>query len=69
MSKSKRYTDEFKKEAAKQVVESGYSVTEVSVQLGICTLTKTLYHWHTDLHGSSIEITSSDDQAEIARLK
>ncbi len=31
----KRYTDEFKSEAAKQVVEQGRSVREVSGRLGI----------------------------------
>jgi len=67
MSKGKRYTNEFKKEAVKQVVERGYSVAEVSERLGICT--KTLYQWRTDFHGSPTEIKSSDDQAEIARLK
>jgi transposase len=67
MSKGKRYTDEFKKEAVKQVIERGYSVAEVSERLGICT--KTLYQWRTDLHGSPKETKSSDDQAEIARLK
>ena len=46
MSKGKRYTNEFKKEAVKQVVERGYSVAavaEVAERLGICT--KTLYQW------------------------
>ncbi len=67
MSKGKRYTDEFKKEAVKQVIERGYSVAEVAERLGICT--KTLYQWRSALHGSPKEIKSSDDQAEIARLK
>ena len=67
MSKGKRYTNEFKREAVKQVVERGYSVAEVSERLGVCT--KTLYQWRTDLHGSPQEIKSSDDQTEIARLK
>ncbi len=67
MSKGKRYTYEFKKEAVKQVIDRGYSVAEVSERLGICT--KTLYQWRTELHGSPKEIKSSDDQAEIARLK
>tara|TARA_R110002167_G_scaffold67357_1_gene190373 strand:+ start:598 stop:795 length:198 start_codon:yes stop_codon:yes gene_type:complete len=46
MSKGKRYTDEFKKEAVKQVIDRGYSVAEVSERLGICT--KTLYQWRTE---------------------
>ena len=67
MSKGKRYTTEFKKEAVKQVIERGYSVAEVAERLGICT--KTLYQWRTDFHGSPNEIKSSDAQAEIAKLK
>lgn len=67
MSKGKRYTEEFKKEAVKQVTERGYSVPEVAERLGVCT--KTLYQWRTAFHGSPKEIKSSGDQAEIARLK
>lgn len=67
MSRGKRYTDEFKAEAVKQIVERGYSVSDVAERLGICT--KTLYHWRSEKHGSSQQIKSSDDQAEIARLK
>tara|TARA_B100000700_G_scaffold195549_1_gene215203 strand:+ start:165 stop:323 length:159 start_codon:yes stop_codon:yes gene_type:complete len=47
MSKGKRYTQEFKIEAVKQITERGYSVAEVSERLGICT--KTLYHWRSQL--------------------
>lgn len=67
MSKGKRYTEQFKQEAVKQVVERGYSVAEVAERLGICT--KTLYQWKTAMHGSPQDIKSSDQQAEIARLK
>ena len=67
MSKGKRYTQQFKEEAVKQVVERGYSVAEVAVRLGICT--KTLYHWNASMHGSPQQIKASDDQTEIARLK
>jgi transposase len=67
MSKGKRYPEEFKREAVKQVVERGYSVAEVAERLGICT--KTLYQWRTSLEGSPKEIKSSNDQAEIAKLK
>jgi transposase-like protein len=41
MSKGRRYTEEFKNEAVKQITERGYSVTEVADRLGVCT--KTLY--------------------------
>jgi transposase len=67
MSKGKRYPEEFRREAVKQVIERGYSVAEVAKRLGIST--KSLYQWRTDLHGSPKEIKSSDDQAEIAKLK
>jgi transposase len=67
MSRGKRYTDEFKAEAVKQIVERGYSVGEVAERLGVCT--KTLYQWRSDQYGSSQQIKSSDDQAEIVRLK
>ena len=35
--KSKRYTEEFKKEAIKQVTERGYSVADVAERLGTTT--------------------------------
>ena len=47
MSKGKRYTQEFKIEAVKQVTDRGYSIAEVSERLGICS--KTLYHWRSQL--------------------
>ena len=41
--KGKRYTEEFKKEAIKQVTERGYSVADVAQRLG--TTTHSLYAW------------------------
>jgi len=43
MSSGKRYTEEFKIEAVKQVMERGYSVAEVAERLG--TTTHSLYAW------------------------
>ncbi|PWG73275.1 IS3 family transposase, partial [Enterococcus hirae] len=40
---SKRYPDEFKIEAVKQVVELGYPVAQVAKRLGITT--HSLYAW------------------------
>jgi len=40
---SKRYPEEFKIEAVKQVIEKGYSVAEVAARLG--TSTHSLYAW------------------------
>lgn len=40
---SKRYTDEFKAEAAKQVIELGWPVRETAELLGVSSYT--LYEW------------------------
>ena len=40
---SKRFTDEFKAEAVKQVTERGYPVSEVAERLGMST--HSLYAW------------------------
>ena len=67
MSKGKRYTQEFKNEAVKQTTERGYSVTEVSERLGICT--KTLYHWRSQLSEKPKPSKSSDEMFRIAKLE
>ncbi len=67
MSKGKRYTQEFKIEAVKQITERGYSVAEVSDRLGICT--KTLYHWRSQLSDKPKQAKSSDEQLRIAKLE
>lgn len=67
MSKGKRYTEEFKTEAVRQVVERGYSVDEVAVRLGISN--KSLYKWRNDLHGVKPQRNQMDHQAEIVKLK
>lgn len=43
MSKGKRYTEEFKIEAVKQVTERGCSVYDVAYRLGISV--QSLYDW------------------------
>ncbi len=60
----KRYTEEFRGEAVRQVTERGYSVGEVADRLGVSS--KSLYKWIRDT-----EIPSEDKEAktEIARLK
>ena len=40
---SQRYSPEFKDEAVRQIVERGYSVTEVSERLGVSS--HSLYKW------------------------
>ena len=65
---SKRYTEEFKIEAVKQVTERGYSVAEVAERLG--TTTHSLYNWLKRYGQKGSQQTNRiDDQAEIARLK
>ncbi len=65
---SKRYTEEFKIEAVKQVTDRDYSIQDVAKRLG--TTTHSLYAWRKQ-YGPSSKSTgnSSDQQAEIARLK
>lgn len=65
---SKRYTEEFKIEAVKQVTERGYSVAEVAERLG--TTTHSLYAWM-KRYGEQgpRQVNKADGQAEIAQLK
>ena len=68
MSKGKRYTEEFKIEAVKQITDRGYSVQEVAERLGIST--KSLYHWRDQLNGNKVVARSkSDDSVRIAKLE
>ncbi|EFJ8868116.1 IS3 family transposase, partial [Escherichia coli] len=64
----KRYPEEFKTEAVKQVVDRGYSVASVATRLDITT--HSLYAW-IKKHGpdSSTNKEQSDAQAEIRRLQ
>ena len=64
----KRYTDEFKSEAAKQVIEHGRSVREISGRLGISI--DSLYAWVREQRRSpqarQVDCASS---AELRRLQ
>ncbi len=64
----KRYPEEFKIEAVKQVVDRGYSVASVATRLDITT--HSLYAW-IKKYGpdSSANKEQSDAQAEIRRLQ
>ncbi len=65
---SKRYPEEFKIEAVKQVTEKGHNVVEVAARLG--TTTHSLYAWikRYDPQQPNI-VESSDALAELARLR
>ncbi|HDY8692020.1 TPA: IS3 family transposase [Klebsiella pneumoniae] len=64
----KRYPEEFKIEAVKQVVDRGYSVASVATRLDIAT--HSLYAWIKKYRpDSSTNKEQSDAQAEIRRLQ
>ncbi len=64
----KRYTDEFKVEAVKQITERGHSVYDVASRLGVST--HSIYSW-VKKYGKGPEHTANlnDQQAEIRRLR
>ena len=65
---AKRYPEEFKIEAVKQVTDRGHSVVEVANRLGMTT--HSLYAWIKKYGPDSEEYQArADEQAEIQRLK
>lgn len=65
---SKRYTEEFKIEAVKQVIERSYSHRDVANRLGVTT--KSLGEWIKKYGKGPENAARIDDQhAEIRRLK
>jgi len=64
--KSKRYPEEFKIEAVKQVTERGYSVAEVAQRLD--TTTHSLYAW-IKKYGEQPTLGDLDLTSENAHLK
>ncbi len=67
---NRKYTEEFKAEAIKQVKERGYKVKEVSERLGISS--KSLYLWLRLARKSNFKHPQSNDselRQEIVRLK
>jgi len=64
----KRYTEEFKIEAVKQVTERGYAVSEVAERLGITS--NSLYYWLKKYGDAGNDHKQTiDHQAEIRKLK
>jgi transposase len=65
---SKRYTEEFKVEAVKQITERGHSAADVAARLGVSTYS--LYQWVKRYSLPEAERAAArDQQAEIRRLK
>jgi transposase-like protein len=64
----KRYTDEFKIEAIKQITERGHSVQDVAARLGVSG--HSLYAWLKKYGTGTRPAAQADDQqAEIKRLR
>jgi transposase len=61
------YTEDFKRDAVRQVIERGYSVTEVSERLGVSA--HSLYAWVKRFSGPPDKTGKDDPPAEIRRLK
>ena len=62
---SKRFTEEFRIEAVKQVTERGHSVKDVSERLGVSTWS--LYNWIKEY--STPASVKQADQDQVARIK
>lgn len=64
----KRYTEEFKVEAIKQITERGHSVQDVSQRLGVSCYS--LYAWLRKYGNGTPQTPKVEDQtAEIKRLR
>ena len=65
---SKRYTEEFRIEAVKQVTEQGHRIADVASRLGVTT--HSMYAWVKRYGVPEHErLTSQDQTHEIRRLK
>ena len=65
---NKRYTEEFKIEAVKQITERGHAAAEVAARLGVSTFS--LYQWTKRYSVPEADrVAAQDQQAEIRRLK
>ena len=59
------FTEEFKRDAVRQIPERGYPVAEVSQRLGVSP--HSLYEWKKKFGTSNVK--ASDEAEEIRRLK
>ena len=65
---AKRYTDEFRIEAVRQVTDQGHRVAEVAERLGITACS--LYAWKSQFgKGEVVRRVELDQNAEVRRLK
>jgi transposase len=64
---NKRYTEEFKREAVRQVTERGYTAKSVADRLGVSA--HTLYKWVKDASPNPAPAGDADLRSEVARLK
>jgi transposase len=65
---SKRYTDEFKVEAVRQVTDRGFKVADVAERLGVTT--HSLYAWIKKFgRPCVVQRAELDQAAEVRRLK
>lgn len=65
---AKRYTDEFKIEAVRQVTEQGHRVADVAERLGVTAFS--LYAWRRQFgKGEVVRRVEQDQNAEMRRLK
>ena len=65
---SKRYTEEFKVEAVKQITDRGHSVAEVAGRLGVSI--HSLYGWRRQRDKPTVTRQADTDQAaELRRVK
>jgi transposase len=68
MSKGNRFTEEFKLDAVKQVVERGFGVADVSKRLGVSS--HSLYAWINKYGLPAEQRLAHDDQvAKVKRLE
>ena len=68
VTSTKRYTDEFKIEAVRQIIDYGRPVAEVTERLGVSV--RSLYRWRRQ-HGQGDvgRRVEQDQNAEVRRLK
>jgi transposase len=61
------FSDEFKRDAVRQMTERGYPVAEVSQRLGVSQ--HSLYEWRRKFSKPAMGAGDDDQAAEIRRLK